>query len=407
MDKLMDEATGRRSGWVVVGALLLVMTVCHGVITSGLPALDKTLLESLQISRADLKLRESIFLMASGLSGLGIGFLTSKVPPRSIVLSGLALLAVTLGIYGRADTIGQIYILYAMLGMCYASAHVVIVVLMVRQCFDGRQALAISIALSGTSIGSAIFPSVITVALEQYDWRQVLMGLAVVPLLILPLVAFLLPRLRVGETLNPKGAEDSKSKTLYRKSPLTIGLLLVAIFATFFSSTAFLLNLFLYLQDIGLTARQTATGVSTVFTLGLVGKILVGMAAERWGVQRVWTSQQVILLGGAIVLSTAMPEIAFVGLVLLGLGWAGCYVLTQVVIADVFAGPNLGRVAGGFIMFEAIASGSGVWIAASAADYFGSYQNAFILCCGLLSIAIVATMLFRRLAVVKVQAVPV
>lgn len=405
MDRLMDRTTGQRSGWVVVGALLLVMTVCHGVITSGLPALDKTLLESLNISRADLKLRESIFLMASGLSGLGIGFLTSKVPPRSIVLSGLGLLALTLALYGQAEGIGQIYILYAMLGMCYASAHVVIVVLMVRQCFDARQALAISVALSGTSIGSAIFPSVITLALEQYDWRQVLMALAVVPLLILPIIAFLLPRLRVGETLNPKGTGDGKAKTLYRKSPLTVGLLLVAIFATFFSSTAFLLNLFLYLQDIGLTARQTATGVSTVFTLGLVGKVLVGMAAERWGVQRVWTSQQVILLGGAIVLSTAMPEIAFVGLVLLGLGWAGCYVLTQVVIADVFAGPNLGRIAGGFIVFEAMASGSGVWIAASAADHFGSYQNAFILCCGLLGVAIVATMLFRRLAVMTPQPV--
>lgn len=401
MDVRVDGEGGRRSGWVVVGALLAVMTVCHGVITSGLPALDKILLQSLEISRADLKLRESIFLMASGLSGLGIGFLTSKIPPRTVVLTGLALLTVTLGLYGQADTIGQIYILYAMLGMCYASAHVVIVVLMVRQCFDTRQALAISVALSGTSIGSAIFPSLITVSLEHYDWRQVLMALAVLPLLILPVVAYFLPRLKVGETLNPKGAGDGKPKTEYRKNPLTVGLLLVAIFATFFASTAFLLNLFLYLQDIGLSARETATGVSTVFVLGLVGKVLVGIAAERWGVQQVWTSQQLILLGGACVLSLANPQLAYIGLVLLGLGWAGCYVLTQVVISDVFAGPNLGRIAGGFIVFEAIASGSGVWIAAAAADHFGSYQNAFILCSGLVVVAIIATLFFRRLAVVR------
>lgn len=401
MDEQLRAGRTPRSGWVVVGALLLVMTVCHGVITSGLPALDKTLIENLNISRADLKLRESIFLMASGLSGLGIGFLTSKIAPRTIVLSGLGLLAVVLAIYGRADSIGQIYILYGFLGMCYASAHVVIVVLMVSQCFEAKKALAISVALSGTSIGSAIFPSLITVALESYDWRQVLLALAFLPLIILPVVAFFLPRLKVGETLNPVTNAVVAAKTIYRKSPVTVGLLLVAIFATFFSSTAFLLNMFLYLQDIGLTARETATGVSAVFVTGLVGKILVGMAAERWGVQQVWSSQQFILLCGAAVLSLGLPQFAFIGLVLLGLGWAGCYVLTQVVISEVFAGPNLGKIAGAFIVFEAMASGTGVWAAASASDYFGSYQNAFILCCGLLVVAIISTLLFRKLAVMK------
>src|SRR5690606_24365005 len=215
------------------------------------------------------------------------------------------------------------------------------------------------------------FPSLIVLALEQYDWRQVLTGLAVLPLLLLPVVALLLPRLRVGETLNPAPAVPGRPATRYRRSPVVVALLLVAIFATFFSSTAFLLNLFLYLQDIGLSARTTATGVSTVFVVGLFGKVLVGMAAERWGIHQVWTSQQCVLLAGAAILSLAIPSIVFAGLVLLGLGWAGCYVLTQVVISEVFAGPNLGRIAGGFIVFEAIASGSGVWIAASAADRFG------------------------------------
>ncbi len=398
-----DMAGRTKNGWAVIFALLLVMTVCHGVITSGLPALDKTLLENLNISRGDLKLRESIFLFASGLSGLGIGFLTTLLRPRTIVLSGLILLASALTAYSYATSISQIYVLYAVLGMCYASAHVVIVVLMVRQCFEERRALAISVALSGTSIGAAIFPSLIVMALEHYDWRQVLTGLAILPLAIWPVAAYLLPRLRVGETLNPEAAQTASPSAVYRRGPLVIALLLVAIFATFFASTAFLLNLFLYLQDIGLSARLTATGVSTVFVVGLFGKVLVGMAAERWGTFQVWTSQQLVLLTGAIILTLANPSIVFVGLALLGMGWAGCYVLTQVVISEVFAGPNLGRIAGGFIVFEALSSGSGVWIAASAADHFGSYQWAFALCSGLLAVAIVASILFRRLAISRPQ----
>jgi MFS family permease len=386
---------GARSGWFVVFGLLLVMAVCHGIITSALPTFDKVLLAELRISRADLKLRESIFLLASGCSGLAIGFLTQFLQPRTIVLSGLGLLAVTLFAYGHAATIGQIYALYVLLGMCYASSHVVIVVLLVRQCLETRQALAISVALSGTSLGSAIFPNFTVMALGRFEWRDVLTMLAVLPVLILPIAATLLPR-AAPENENPLPQATVRGGLTIRPPTYAIGLLLVAIFGIFFSSTAILLNLFLHLQDIGLSQTSAAAGLSAVFFVGLVGKVLVGFAAERWGVYRVWTGQQIILLIGALLLALAKPAIAVPGLLLLGLGWAGCYVLTQVVIADVFAGSNLGKTAGGFIVFEAISSGSGVWSAAALFDAYGSYRFAFELCCGLLAMAIVATLLFRR-----------
>ena len=384
-----------RSGWFVVFGLLLVMAVCHGIITSALPTFDKVLLVELDISRADLKLRESIFLLASGCSGLAIGLLSQFVQPRTIVLSGLGLLAATLTAYGHTSTIGQIYALYVLLGMCYASSHVVIVVLMVRQCLATRQALAISVALSGTSLGSAIFPNLTVMALGHFDWRQVLTMLAVLPILILPVAAVLLPRKTTkGGQLG--AVTSAPAGPAARPPAYAVGLLLVAIFGIFFSSTAILLNLFLHLQDIGLTQTTAAAGLSAVFFTGLVGKVLVGAAAERWGVYRVWTSQQFILLAGAVLLAMAKPAVAIPGLLLLGLGWAGCYVLTQVVISEVFAGANLGKVAGGFIVFEAISSGSGVWSAAALFDANGSYRLAFGLCCALLVMAIIATMLFRR-----------
>jgi MFS family permease len=392
----MSETTpGKRSGWFVVVGLLLVMAVCHGIITSALPTLDKVLLGELGISRADLKLRESIFLLASGCSGLVIGLLTQRIQPRTIVLSGLGLLAFTLAAYGHASTIGQIYALYVLLGMCYASSHVVIVVLLVRQCLATRQALAISVALSGTSLGSAIFPNLTVFALDRFDWRHVLNLLAVLPLLILPIAAMLLPRDAASTGAAAAQAARAQGRAM-KLPPYAIGLLLAAIFGIFFSSTAILLNLFLHLQDIGLSPAAAAGGLSAVFVTGLVGKVLVGAAAERWGVYPVWSIQQVVLLSGAAILALGAPSVAMAGLVLLGLGWAGCYVLTQVVISEVFAGANLGKIAGGFIVFEAISSGSGVWSAAALFDAYGSYRFAFELCCCLLTMAIVATLLFRR-----------
>lgn len=395
----MTTAEQGRRGWTLVGGLLLVMTACHGIITSALPALDSAILAELQISRGDLKLREAIFLMSSGLSGLAIGFLTRYVRPAHIVLGGLALLAAALFTYSRAVSITQIYLLYIVLGLCFASAHVVVVVLMIRERFDTKRALAISIALSGTSIGGALFPPIAVLALEHMSWRTLLGGLALLPLAVLPIAALLI-RTRgghAGKVVDHKVPMAAPGQPARRHPRLGLFLLLVATFGTFFASTAFLLNMFLYLQDIGLTQRTAAAGMSTVFVVGLVGKILVGFSAERWGVNPVWTSQQGVLLLGAGLLTLGSPDFAFVGLGLLGFGWAGCYVLTQVVIADYFAGPRLGQRAGLFMVFEAFASGSGVWITGTLFDRFGSYRPAFLFCCGLIIVALVAGTFFRKL----------
>jgi MFS family permease len=233
-------------------------------------------------------------------------------------------------------------------------------------------------------------------AQEHMSWRHLLASLAVVPLLILPLAAFLLrpPSRPVAATSDVPPPTAPTTST--PRSRLGIALLIVATFGTFFGSTAFLLNLFLHLQDIGLTARTAAGGMTVVFTLGLIGKVLVGAAAERWGVQAVWSTQHALLLGGAVLLTLSKPAFAWPGLMLLGLGWAGCYVLTQVVIADFFAGPKLGQLTGWFIVLEAVGSGSGVWTAGLFYDRFGSYGPGFALCSTLIAIALVAGLLFRR-----------
>lgn len=95
----------------------------------------------------------------------------------------------------------------------------------------------------------------------------------------------------------------------------------------------------------------------------------------------------------SFLLSASLPS---PGLALLGLGWAGCYVLTQVVIADFFAGPKLGQLTGWFIVLEAVGSGCGVWMAGMFYDRFGSYQQGFALCCAMIVIALAAGLLFRR-----------
>ncbi|MEX1147060.1 MAG: MFS transporter [Sphingomonadales bacterium] len=391
-----------RPGWLVVTGLLLVMIVVHGTITSALPTLDEALLAELGIPRADLKFRETIFLLSSGLSGLAIGFAIQRIPPRVIVIGGLVLLSFTLFLYSRAQSIGQLYGLYALLGPCFASAHVVIVLVLVRQYFARLRTLATSVALSGTSVGAAVLPGFTVFLNESLGWRGALDSLMLIPLAMIPVAAFMLfrpPPPAVADSAETGTEAGEKAKTqnsVNNRSAFNLTLLAVATFGVFFASTSFLLNLFLYMRDIGMSAQFAAAGISTVFAIGLVAKVLVGAAAERWGIHPVWISQKTILLIGAVLLTSAFPGTIFPALALLGLGWAGCFVLTQVVIAEYFAGPNLGKMVGVFIVFEAVSSGSGVWLAGFMHDVFGSYHEAFVLNCAMIVMALGAGILFRR-----------
>lgn len=388
-----DAPSDRGRGWIAVAALLLVMTIIHGTITSALPAFDKAMLAEFGISRGALKAREAIFFMSTGLSGLLVGFVATWFEPRRIMLFGLVLLSATLWTYGHAQTIGQVYVLYLFLGLSYACAHVVVVVLTVRARFVTKQALATSIALSGTSIGAAIYPGMGTLLLQLGGWREALQWLALVPLAAFPVAYLLLRDTRPRGSARTITVEPDGST---HRSPLRLALLMISTFGILFASTSFLMNMFLFLQDSGLAPGMASAGISVFFVAGLIAKPIVGLAAERWGRLPVWSWQNGILLAGAITITFGSGPAILLGLILFGVGWAGCFVLTQVVISDYFAGPKLGRLLGAFIVFEAVASGTGVWSAGAMFDHFGSYRVAFTINCACIVTALFVGLAFRR-----------
>jgi MFS family permease len=390
-----DDAPARQR-WLLVAGLLLAMVIIHGIIQSGLPALDKALLDDLGISRGDLKAREAIFFLASGTSSFVVGLVTRRIGPNFIVAGGLLLLSAMLWLYAQTSGITQIYAIYPVLGLCFASVHVVIVVLLIHRNFAKRRALAISIALSGTSMGAAIFPSLVVHLLQTETWRETLTQLSLLPLLALPVLLLLLPRNGYAAARAAGSGSAEAEEGAIRRTPLRLACLLAATFGTFFAATSFLMNMFLYLQDVGMQPESAALGMSAIFVTGLLGKTVVGLCAERWGSHVVWLVQQGILLVGAALLTTGVVAILLPGLVLLGIGWAGCYVMTQVVISEYFAGPKLGQLIGAFFLFEGASSAFGTWLAARLFDAFGTYQVGFLINVLTVALAIGATFVFRR-----------
>ena len=394
--------------WFTLAQLLVLLTVSHGIISTGIPVFDVQILQELGISRGALKFRDFVQIMSAGCAGLAIGYLATRVHPRRIAQGGLVVLVACLLLYGLVRSVGDIYLLHSLLGISYSTAHAIVVVLIVHRWFRTRRAAAIGIALAGTSLGSAIFPQIGVWLLGEYGWRQGLQAFAVFPLVLLPVLVLLLKdspasigATRYGET--PGSPAEPATSTPQRVAPQVarpvqradILLLGLGTFGVFYASAAMIAHTFLNLRDQGLSPQQAATGLSLLFVTGLVGKVLSGFAADRWGTTNVWLAHQVLLLIGIACLTYIGFSWRWLGLALLGYGWGGCFSLTQMMIADRFAGPNLSRLMGWFILFEGFSSGSGSWLTGVLFDRSGSYWVPFTLCAGLVTMAILATIRLR------------
>lgn len=393
------SAWQKNYGWVIVTALLMLLMVVQGIVAAGIPTFDARIIADLGVTRGGLKFRDLVQIFSAGTAGICIGYLTVLIKPRHLILIGLALFSVCLFLYAKVTALWMIYSLHVVMGFCYSSAHVVIVVLIVRQWFPHRQAIPIGIALSGASLGSALFPQIVVQLMQATDWRTAMASLAIFPLVLLPLMALVMKDpphaagLSASDALDATRAAPSEDKPPEMR---TIIFLAIASFGIFYAAASFIFHTFLNLKDQNFSEQSAATGVSVIFFTGLAGKFISGFLAEKWGTRPVWLAHQALLLVGALMITFASIETVWVALFCLGFGWGGCFSLTQVMLAEQFSGPMLGRLTGWFIAFEGIGSGSGSWLTGVMFDTFGGYRVPFLVCDAFLIASIVATLLLKR-----------
>jgi len=369
------------------------MMVVNGMTFGGPTVFDDLLLENLKnasgeiISRAELKLRESIMIWSAACFGFLSGTFADKFGVKPIMLFGLLIFSMIYFLFADVQTINDIYLIYFGFGPCLIFVGSLTNVILISKWFTSNRALGLGIMAAGSSIGSAFLTPFYAWLLNYMDWRSVIFFNAFTPLLMIIIVlCFLYERPANKHTSFNHGSKDLLMNGVLFKEALrskNLWFLILMAMCIFYTMMGITTNAFLFLRDSGFD-RQVASISATILFMGsLTGKVTCGFFAEKFGRKRVLICYFIGFIAGSILLTIAAgtknPWFIWFGLGIFGTGFGGIYTLKQLLSADLFGLRSLGKITGLINLTDTIGSGLGPVMTALFFDLTGNYQTSFLI----------------------------
>ncbi|MCP5328188.1 MAG: MFS transporter [Steroidobacteraceae bacterium] len=392
-------------GWVIAIAAGFILLIGNGMTLGGLNVFDKPLLAALNesagggVTLAGLKTRDAITLIFGGLMSPIAGAAADRFGVRPLMVVGALFLAAGFFLYSTVDSLSQIYWIHLMFAAGLASCGLVVVVILISRWFIKDRGLAMGIAIAGTSLGNGTMPPVNAALIGEFGWRATFAWTSLLPLLLLPVIFFVI-RERPTDLGPQKPAAGSVLATggmSLSEALRTRNFWLLAFIAmfSFFSIIGTQAHLNLYMLSRGFSQMDAGFSYTVLFYVGLCGKLLNGLLADRLGKKRIFVATLAVMAAGTLVLALPQSGSIWAGLVLFGFGWGGLYTLLQLLAADYFGPRHLGKILGVITVLDTLGGGLGPPILGAILDKTGSYDAAFLPVIVLVGFAFILSTLFR------------
>ncbi|WP_158607419.1 MFS transporter [Aerococcus agrisoli] len=377
-------------GWRIVIGAVLVLAVTGPAGVSIANIYQGSVTEALGISNAQFSISNTLILSVSVLFGSWISGLLAKNFTKVFMIAslvyGLAYMA-----FGLVNNTFLFYLLSILVGFGFLSTSAMAMSILISNWFVEKRGLALSIALSGIGIGGIIWSPIVTNLINSIGWRASYMTYGAIMIAVTLLVGkfiFVAKPEDMGlealgaNTANQTSATSQKEnlrvpfnlKESVRK-PFFILLLLGAVFVGL-SNNGGLGQFPPYMQSIH-GAQLGALIISVYSAVGILGKLLLGSIADKFGVvvATIWTSVA-LALTYFLAATTTSYGFAILLAVLFGLGNANGTVLAPLVVSAIYPTKSYAQVYGLVNQFLFLGMMFGSLIAASIADA-ASYTTAW------------------------------
>jgi len=374
-------------GWVMVAAGALMGCVAIGSVFS-LAVFLQPMSEATGWSRTGVSGAMTIVFLTMGFASFGWGALTDRFGPRVVVLSGGVLLGLALLLASRATTLIEFQLIYGIGVGGAAGAVFTPTFATITGWFEKHRSLAVSLVSAGMGVAPLTVSPFASWLITNYDWRNAQFSIAILAWVVLVPTAFIVRR--------PPAVPDERERIVAAPGAavgvadpdMTAGRALRSpqfwvLSLTYFCCCAThagpIFHTVSYAIACGLPMMAAVTIYSVEGLAGLGGRILFGLAGDRFGAKRVLVIGLFAqaLGAGAYFFVRQLGEFYAVAAVF-GLIYGGIMPLYAVIAREYFPMRIMGTVLGATTIFSSLGMALGPAVGGMIYDTTGSYGWLYI-----------------------------
>ena len=244
-----------------------------------------------------------------------------------------------------------------------------------------KRSTALGIATAAGSFGQFAILPITQLLISSFDWRNALLGLALLAALIVPLAFF-----TSGKAAPHAGPQQSFGQALHEAMrEKGFHLLFWGYFVCGFHIAMLTVHLPSYVTDNGLKPEHGMTALALIGLCNMIGSFTSGWLGGRYS-KKYLLSGIYNLRAAAILLLIwfpLSPLTLYAFAIIIGFLWLSTVPLTNGLVAQIFGMRYAGMLAGMVFFGHQIGSFIGVWLAGYLYDQTGSYNGALVISIGL------------------------
>ncbi len=371
----------------IVAACFMIQAVGVGtMVTYGV--FFNSLADELKWSRAVISGASSLAFFLSGGGAIVIGRLIDNYGPRNLMRIAAIFFGTGVMLMSQVTEIWQLYVFYGLLFGIGLSSIDIIALSTTARWFSRSRGVMTGLVKVGTGAGQFLIPSLASVLIAAYGWRQAYLQLGLAVLLILFCVAQVLKRDPASRNQDKATAERAQSEPLNprpyspsaRQALRTVQFWIIcgAYGLLVFCLLIILVHIVPHASDLGLSAPLAAGALSTIGAVSIIGRLAAGFSIDRIGSKPIMVVCFFVLIIGLLFLQVADSLwMLYVFAGIYGLAHGGFFTAISPLIAEVFGIASHGSIFGIVVFFGTTGGALGPILAGQLFDMTNSYTVTF------------------------------
>ncbi|MDH6233876.1 MFS family permease [Mesorhizobium soli] len=384
--------------WVIVAAGGLLGCVAIGAMFS-LPVFLRTISQDTGWSITGISTAMTIGFLAMAAGSAMWGTLSDRFGPRVVVLTGSAVLAVSLALASQARSLVEFQLLFGLLVGVATAAVFAPMIACVTGWFETQRALAVSLVSAGMGMAPMTMAPLAAWLVTIHDWRTAMLIIAGITAALMIPAALLVRRPPALSEGPAEMASDEPQPGMTVRQAVRSPQFIVLMLANFFCCATHsgpIFHTVSYAVTCGVPMIAAVSIYSVEGLAGMGGRIAFGVLGDKFGAKRVLVFGLLAQAFGVLAyvfVSTLGPFYAVAALV--GFIYAGTMPLYAVIIRENFPLRMMGTIIGGTAMAGSLGMSTGPLLGGLIYDQFNSYALMYFGSWGMGLVAMMILTAFR------------